>query len=82
VPWAQQQPRPHRIGWIAFAGPAEFGFLLDALRAGLRDLGYLEGQNQLIEARWAENQASRLPQLQHRLQAMHAGRPQGPDRED
>jgi putative ABC transport system substrate-binding protein len=67
LPWAQQQPRPHRIGWMAFASAAEFGNLFDALREGLRDLGYLEGQNLLIEARWAENQASRLPQLAQEL---------------
>ena len=30
-------------------------------------LNYLEGQNLLIEARWAENQASRLPQLAQEL---------------
>src|SRR5688572_11334660 len=67
VPWAQPQPRPRRIGWLAFATAAEFGNLFDALREGLRDLGYLEGQNLLIEARWAENQANRLPQLAREL---------------
>jgi putative ABC transport system substrate-binding protein len=67
---AQSQPRPRRIGWLAFATAAEFGNLFDALREGLRDLGYVEGQNLLIEAHWAENQASRLPQLAQELVAL------------
>jgi len=67
VPWAEPQPRPRRIGWLAFATADQFGNLFDALREGLRDLGYLEGQILLVEARWAENQASRLPQLAQEL---------------
>ncbi|PYN40560.1 MAG: ABC transporter substrate-binding protein, partial [Candidatus Rokuibacteriota bacterium] len=36
---------------------------LEALRAGLREVGYVEGQNIAIEARWAEGRSERLPQL-------------------
>jgi putative ABC transport system substrate-binding protein len=36
---------------------------VDALRAGLRDLGYVEGQNLVIEFRWAEGNYQRLPEL-------------------
>jgi putative ABC transport system substrate-binding protein len=63
LPWAQPGPRTARIGWLAFGTPTGMRETFDTVRQGLADLGYLEGQNLLIEARWAEDQASRLPQL-------------------
>lgn len=60
---AQQAPKMARIGFIC-GQPAESGrYLLDALREGLRQLGYLEGQNIVIEARWAEARPERFPDL-------------------
>jgi putative ABC transport system substrate-binding protein len=40
-----------RIGWLAFEAPENHGYF-DALRQGLRDLGYTEGQSLIIEPRW------------------------------
>ncbi len=58
-----QQTRPVRIGWLSTA-PHPF---IAAFRAGLRDLGYLEGQNVVIEERYAEGQPDRLPGLAREL---------------
>ena len=43
-----------RIGWISLAGPedADTSPFFEAFRAELRDLGYVEGRNLTIEARW------------------------------
>jgi len=57
---AQQARRIRRIGWLSPASAADG---LASLRAGLRDLGYVEGQNISIEARWADGHSERLPQL-------------------
>jgi putative ABC transport system substrate-binding protein len=53
----------HRIGWLSPASAADGLPNLEALRAGLRELGYVEGQNITIEARWADGRSERLPQL-------------------
>src|SRR5262245_24520757 len=56
----QQIARPWRVGYLsAAAGPAP----PEALRAALRDLRYIEGQNLVMESRYAEGQSERLPQL-------------------
>jgi putative ABC transport system substrate-binding protein len=48
---AAQAPTVYRIGWISIDRAVGSPFL-DPLRAGLRDLGYVEGRNLIIEARW------------------------------
>lgn len=60
-----QQPTPkvHRIGFLGAVSASDFESRVDALRAGLRDLGYVEGQNLIIEFRWAEGKYDRLPEL-------------------
>ncbi len=56
---AQQTAKISRIGVLAdFSSPQ-----LDALRQGLRDLGYIEGQNLFIEYRYAEGRYERIPEL-------------------
>jgi putative tryptophan/tyrosine transport system substrate-binding protein len=70
---AQAQPagKVYRIGWLS-PGTAAGGLPnLDALRAGLRDLGYVEGRNFTIEARWADGQIPRLPSLAVELVGLH-----------
>jgi putative ABC transport system substrate-binding protein len=50
---AQQQPKIARLGYLGFGTPAAAANRVEALRAGLRDLGYVEGKNLVIEFRWA-----------------------------
>jgi putative ABC transport system substrate-binding protein len=59
----QQQARVHRIGLLGAETPAVQADRMEALRAGLRDLGYAEGKNIVIEQRWAEGKYDRLPGL-------------------
>jgi len=60
---AQKAKGLHRIGWLSPASASDGLPNLEALRAGLRELGYVEGQNITIEARWADGRSERLPQL-------------------
>ncbi len=53
------------VGWLNSgpAGDPYFMSLASAFRAGLKDSGYIEGQNVTIDFRWGEGQYSRLPTL-------------------
>jgi hypothetical protein len=54
----------YRIGWLGLASPGpEVLRIVDAFRQGLRELGYVEGQNIVLEYRWAHGKAERLPDL-------------------
>ena len=66
---AQVPERVCRIGLLGVASPATYQRQVEAFRAGLRDLGYVEGRNVVIEARWADGDAARLPQLATELVA-------------
>ncbi len=60
---AQQTARTVRIGWISVGSPGSSSPFLDAFCQGLSDLGYVEGRNLVIEARWAEGTVERVPEL-------------------
>jgi len=60
---AQPAGQVYRIGFLGAASPSGYAPLVEALRLGLRDLGYVEGKNLAIEYRWAEGKYDRLPDL-------------------
>ena len=51
------------IGYLESRSPDGMTDRLRAFRQGLKDTGYVEGENVRIEYRWAENQVDRLPML-------------------
>ena len=58
-----QQPAMPVIGWLNPTSPDNYADRLRAFRQGLKDTGYVEGENVAIEYRWAEYQVDRLPEL-------------------
>ena len=61
---AQQPTKIPRIGYVRVVGtPSTPGPNVDAFRHGLRDLGYVEGKNIVIEFRYAEGNRERVPSL-------------------
>ena len=60
---AQQAGKVHRIGFLRVTSPSDRPPLLDALKQGLRELGWVEGQNIVIDYRYAEGRVDRLPDL-------------------
>jgi putative ABC transport system substrate-binding protein len=59
---AQQPPMPV-IGFLNGASPEGFTPFVAAFREGLKEAGYVEGQNAKMEYRWAEGHYDRLPKL-------------------
>src|SRR5262245_9767781 len=58
---AQPPGKVYRIGWLALGSPSNRD--LDGFQQGLRELGYVEGQNIVIEYRWAESNVDHLGTL-------------------
>jgi putative ABC transport system substrate-binding protein len=77
---AQQAVRVYRIGYLSpDSGPSRYS---EALRQGLRDLGWVEGEDIAIEYRWAGQKRDRLPDLarelvRHRVDLIFAPSVQG-----
>ena len=58
-----QQPTMPVVGILSSASPSGYTELLAAFRQGLKEAGYIEGQNVAVESRWAEGHFERLPEL-------------------
>jgi putative ABC transport system substrate-binding protein len=63
---AQQDGRMRRIGFLGLGTASAWAPRLEPLRAGLRDLGYVEGKTMIIEFRWAD----RIEQLREHAAAL------------
>jgi putative ABC transport system substrate-binding protein len=62
----QAAEKVYRIGFL-WDSPAVFPDAIEAFRQGLRDLGYVEGRNIVIEYRWAEGKPERMRELAEEL---------------
>lgn len=60
---AQQPTKVARIGFLGATSASSWASRVEAFRLGLRDLGYVEGKNIIIEFRWAEEEYDQLPVL-------------------
>ena len=60
---AQQSGKVYRIGILWVTSPNLSGGLADAFKNELHDLGYVEGQNLIIDSRWADGKTERLADL-------------------
>jgi putative ABC transport system substrate-binding protein len=65
-----QQAKVWRIGFLGLAPASGWASQVEALQAGLRELGYLEGKNIVIEFRWAAT-VDQFPELAAELVRMH-----------
>jgi putative ABC transport system substrate-binding protein len=65
VAWAQQSVPV--IGYLHSALPGPYARFIGAFKEGLKDGGFVEGQNVAIEYRWAEGDSGRLPNLAQEL---------------
>src|SRR6516165_12234446 len=59
---AQQTPKPARIGFLGLSPASAWTNRIEALWAGLHQLGYAEGKNLIVDYQWAET-VDQLPEL-------------------
>ncbi|HXV79448.1 MAG TPA: ABC transporter substrate-binding protein [Candidatus Binatia bacterium] len=71
APWSSteaQQPRKiARIGYLSAGDPESRGYRIEAFHQGLKELGYIEGKNIIIEYRYAQAKRDRLAELAREL---------------
>lgn len=60
---AAQSPSAFRVAWVSPDRSASPSPNLEAFRAAMRDLGYVEGKNVVIDTWWGEGSAERLDQM-------------------
>ena len=60
---AQQPQKVYRLGYLSQPTRESVAQAVDAFLKKLRELGWIDGQNLMIEYRWGEGDAARLPQL-------------------
>jgi len=60
---AQQPKKVARVGYLSNSDPARESARAETIRAALRDLGYIEGQNIASEYRYGEGKRDRAPEL-------------------
>ena len=61
--WAQQSKKIPRVGWLSGGDSNSSRSQVEGFRQGLRELGYVEGQNILLDYRWAEGKSDRYRAL-------------------
>ena len=66
-PVSAQNAKLVRIGFLGPNSAASTASRMESLRAGLRELGYVEGKNLVIESRWADGNYDRLPKFASEL---------------
>ena len=55
---AQPARKVYRVAFLGSTSPSGYASQMEAFRRGLRDLGYVEGQNLVIEFRWARGRTN------------------------
>jgi len=68
---AQPAGKAHKIGFLVTGSATDTARNFEAFTQGLRELGYIEGQNITIEQRYAEGRSERLPTLAAELATLH-----------
>jgi len=66
---AESPEKVHRVGWLGVGAADKPNSSLEALRLGLRDLGYVEGRTYVFEQRWWNGKPGELPALARSLES-------------